>query len=279
VARASARLKSAGESLAGRVVLVTGGAGFLGPRHAEALASAGAKVLLADVEVLRARRIARRLRTEGRDVHALELDVTDERSVERALATTLRRHGRVDVLVNNAAHDPKVGAGAPGWSRLEQFSLERWNADLAVGLTGAFSCARVFGGHFAARGGGVIVNVASDLGLIAPDQRIYRRAELASDEQPVKPVSYPVAKAGLVMLTKYLATYWAEQNVRVNALCPGGVENGQDPAFVALLAQRIPMGRMARPHELGGALVFLCSDASSYVTGATLSVDGGRTAW
>ncbi len=181
--------------------------------------------------------------------------------------------------MNNAANNPKVeAAAAENFSRLENFPLGNWDADIAVGLTGAFLCAKHYGAAIA-RQGGSIVNISSDLGLIAPDQRIYRKLGLREDQQPVKPVTYSVVKAGLIGLTRYLATYWAEQGVRSNALCPGGVENGQDDAFIAELTLRIPLARMARPDEYRGALLFLLSDASSYVNGAVVSADGGRTAW
>jgi NAD(P)-dependent dehydrogenase (short-subunit alcohol dehydrogenase family) len=206
--------------------------------------------------------------------------VTDENAVRGALAAVLERYGRVDILVNNAANNPKVEEGGGGeWSRLESFALDVWQADLAVGLTGAFVCSKVVGGELARRGGGVILNVASDLALIGPDQRIYRRDDRADDEQPVKPVSYSVVKSGLLGLTRYLATYWADAGVRVNALSPGGVRTDQEEAFVGLLTSRIPLGRMADPDEYKEAVLFLVSDASSYMTGANLVIDGGRTAW
>jgi NAD(P)-dependent dehydrogenase (short-subunit alcohol dehydrogenase family) len=266
--------------LSGRVFLITGGAGLLGPEHALAIAEAGGTPVLADVRVELALDRAESIRAAtGREVGALELDVTSQESCKRALGALLERCGRVDGLVNNAARNPKVEDGGLGASRFEQFSLETWNQDLAVGLTGAFLASQVFGAHLARHGGGVIVNVASDLGLIAPDQRIYRVPGLAREEQPVKPVTYSVVKGGLVMLTKYLATYFAEQGVRCNALVPGGVRAGQPDDFVERLTNLIPMGRMARRDEYRAALVFLCSDASSYMTGANLVVDGGRTCW
>jgi NAD(P)-dependent dehydrogenase (short-subunit alcohol dehydrogenase family) len=189
------------------------------------------------------------------------------------------RCGPVDVLVNNAVIDPKVSSdgGGPELSRLEHFPLESWNAEVAVGLTGAFLCARTFGSAMAARGGGVILNIASDLSVIAPDQRLYRKDGVAEDAQPVKPVTYSVIKAGLVGLTRYLAGYWAEQGVRVNALSPGGVFNEHPEAFVARLSRLIPMGRMAQLSEYRSAVQFLCSPASSYMTGQNLVIDGGRT--
>lgn len=266
--------------LGGRVIVVTGGAGLLGVEHAEALAGAGATAVIADVDEVAAR--ARAAEVSGRverEVLSVCVDVTDENAVRRALDHVLERAGRVDGLVNNAANNPKVEGDGLGATRVETFDMARWARDLDVGLTGAFLCAKVFGGHFAANGGGVIVNVASDLGLVAPDQRIYRRPGLAEHEQPVKPVTYSVVKGGLIQLTRYLATYWADRNVRVNALCPGGVFADQPADFVARLTQLIPLGRMARRDEYRSALVFLCSDAASYMTGANLVMDGGRTCW
>lgn len=267
-------------ALTGKVVLITGGAGLLGMEHAHALAEAGGVPVIADVRAGDAERAAREVSEKwGCAASALELDVTSRGSCETALSSVLSRHARLDGLVNNAALNPKVEGAGLSATRFENYALELWNRELAVGLTGAFLCAQVFGAHMAAHGGGVIVNVASDLGLIAPDQRIYRRPGLAPTQQPVKPVTYSVVKGGLVMLTKYLATYWADAGVRVNALCPGGVYAGQAEDFVEKLTQLIPMGRMARRDEYRAALVFLCSDASSYMTGSNLVIDGGRTCW
>ena len=266
--------------LSGRVFVITGGAGLLGAEHAHAIAEAGGLAVLADVREEQARaRAAEVAQRVGRPVASIHLDVTDKRSCEAALTRVLEEFGRVDGLVNNAARNPKVEDGGLRASRLENFSLETWNQDIAVGLTGTFLMSQVFGTHLARQRRGVIVNIASDLGVIAPDQRIYRRPGLAEDEQPVKPITYSAVKGGLVMLSKYLATYFAEQGVRVNALVPGGVYAGQPDDFVQRLTALIPLGRMARPDEYRAALVFLCSDASSYMTGASLTVDGGRTCW
>ncbi len=265
-----------GFDLTGRVVLITGGAGLLGVEHARAVAEVGGTPVIADLREAEARQVAREL---GGRASSVGLDVSSRESCLAALQVVLEAHGRLDVLVNNAALNPKVEGAGLAATRFENYSLELWSRELSVGLTGAFLCAQVFGSHLAAHGGGAIVNVASDLGLIAPDQRIYRREGLARDEQPVKPVTYSVVKGGLVMLTKYLATYWAEAGVRVNALCPGGVYAGQPDDFVERLSSLIPMGRMARKDEYRAALVFLCSDASSYMTGSNLVIDGGRTCW
>ncbi|HEY2405606.1 MAG TPA: SDR family oxidoreductase [Polyangiaceae bacterium] len=266
--------------LSGRVVLITGAAGLLGLEHAEAIASAGGTPVLGDIRLdLAQDRAALLAATHGVPASAVELDVTSHESCEQALGATIAQHGRLDGLVNNAARNPKVEGKGLALSRFENFPLDEWSRDVSVGLTGAFLASQVFGAHLATHGGGVIVNVASDLGLIAPDQRIYRRPELAEHEQPVKPVTYSVVKGGMVMLTKYLATYWAAAKVRVNALVPGGVYAEQPADFVDKLTNLIPMGRMATRDEYRAALVFLCSDASSYMTGSNLVIDGGRTCW
>jgi len=182
--------------------------------------------------------------------------------------------------VNNAANNPKVGdQSGKNFSRLENFPLGNWNTDLAVGLTGAFLCAKHYGTAISKNSeGGVIINISSDLGLIAPDQRLYEKPSLPEDQQPVKPVTYSVIKTGLIGLTRYLATYWPDR-VRCNALCPGGVDTELPKEFVEKVSERIPMGRMAGPDEYQGVLIFLLSDASRYMNGAVVPMDGGRTAW
>ncbi len=207
------------------------------------------------------------------------MDVTDERAVETT-AERLLEKGGCSILVNNAAVDAKVDSdGLVDGSRLEAFSLERWNRELAVGLTGAFLCSRSFGRRMAGSGGGVILNVASDLSVLAPDQRLYRREGLPPESQPVKPVTYPVVKSALVGLTRYLATYWPECGVRANSISPGGVQTDQDESFVSDLSSRIPLGRMASVGDYRAAVQFLCSDASAYLTGHNLVMDGGRSIW
>jgi len=258
--------------LDGRTVLVTGGAGFLGRQWTAALLGAGAAVVSADIVVPGGE--------PGPGLRHEQVDITDAGAVA-ALAARLADAGvQVDVLVNNAALDaPVTATGLARSERFETFSVDRWHEEFAVGLTGAFLCAQAFGPAMAERGHGAIVNVASDLALVAPDQGLYRVDGVPESEQPVKPVTYSVIKTGLIGLTRYLSTYWADRGVRVNALCLGGVARDQDPAFVERLSERIPLGRMARPGEYGEAMVFLCSDASSYMTGASLVVDGGRTVW
>ena len=267
-------------SLDGRVAIITGGAGLLGVRHGEAIASAGGVAVLADLRGADAEaRAAEIAGAAGGTAVGMACDVTRPDSVEALLQSVTSRFGRVDILVNNAANNPKVEAPGQAFSRLENFPLDQWQADLAVGLTGPFLCAKIVGGALARQRRGVIVNISSEYGVIAPDQRLYLQPGLPSEQQPAKPVSYTVVKAGLHGLTIYLATYWAEAGVRVNTITLGGVESGQPADFLARAAQRIPMGRMARPHDFQGALVYLCSDAAAFVTGANLVVDGGKTIW
>ena len=267
-------------SLTGRVAVITGGAGLLGIRHAEAIAAAGGVPVLADVRADEAEIHAAGVAAAyGVPAAGVACDITRAESVQALLDSVLSRFGRVDVLVNNAANNPKVESPKQDFSRLERFTIEQWNADLAVGLTGAFLCARIIGTAMARQKRGVIVNISSEYGVIAPDQRLYRQEGVPEDQQPVKPVSYTVVKAGLHGLTLYLATYWASMGVRVNTITLGGVENAQPSEFLRRATSRIPMGRMAQPNDFQGALVYLCSDAAAFVTGANLVVDGGKTIW
>jgi NAD(P)-dependent dehydrogenase (short-subunit alcohol dehydrogenase family) len=266
--------------LSGRTALITGAAGLLGVQHAVALAEIGALVVVTDPDFAAARVVATDLERQFGSGQALPmcLDVSNPASVVAA-RDSLQADGGVDILVNNAAIDPKVTpqAGLGEGSRVEHFSLDRWNRELAVGLTGAFLCSQAFGTAMARRGRGVILNIASDLSVIAPDQRLYRKPNTPDDEQPVKPVTYSVIKTGLIGMTRYFAAYWAAAGLRVNALSPGGVANGQPDEFVTRLNALIPMSRMARLGEYRGAVQFLCSNASAYMTGQNIVIDGGRS--
>lgn len=267
--------------LSGQVAVITGGAGLLGTKHGEAVLECGGIAVLIDLDEERATLAAEGLSAEF-DGHCLGLgvDITQADQVDVACHSLLEQFGRIDILINNAANNPKMEVqNGDDFSRLENFPTEIWDADLAVGLTGAFLCSRTFGAIMANAGKGVILNVASDLALIAPDQRLYQQEGVSRDMQPVKPVTYSVVKSGLIGLTRYLATYWADKGVRANAIAPGGVFTDQDDAFVERLTHLIPMGRMAHVDEYKAAVAFLISDASSYMTGSVLPIDGGRTCW
>jgi len=268
-------------SLQGKHAVITGGVGLLGQQHAEAIAMAGGISLLIDLPAARPATVAKELSLKlNKSIYGYECDITKIDDLKKLQIQLQTEIGNVDILINNAANNPKMNDSSKADSlRFENFSMELWNEDIAVGLTGAFLCSQVFGQAMANNGYGVIVNIASDLSLIAPDQRIYREEHLLEKQQSVKPVTYSVVKTGLIGLTKYLATYWAEQGVRVNALSPGGMLVDQNPAFVKRLSSLIPMNRMASLGEYQAAIIFLCSEASSYMTGHNLVIDGGRTCW
>ena len=270
--------------LTGKTALVTGAAGLLGQQHAAALLESGATVVLTDISEAALAAAFEVLATTAHSSRIVthRMDVSRPDSVACVASELVANRQRVDILVNNAAIDPKVkgDAGVVETSRLENFPLDQWDLQIAVGLTGAFLCSQVFGTAMAQDGkGGVILNIASDLSVFAPDQRLYRKSGVSEDLQPVKPVTYSVIKAGLVGLTRYLATYWADKGVRCNALSPGGVFNGQGEEFVQRLTSLIPIGRMAKQDEYRAAVQFLCSDASAYMNGQNIVMDGGRSVW
>tara|TARA_B100001964_G_scaffold208301_1_gene240788 strand:+ start:75 stop:902 length:828 start_codon:yes stop_codon:yes gene_type:complete len=258
-----------------RVAVITGGAGFLGKKHVEAIAEIGGTTVIFDKKIRKANIIAREIHKKyNTESLAFKVDVTDEKQIYKVSNLIKKRLGSIDILINNVATNPIVGNKKNKlFQRLEKFKLSDWNADINVGLTSAFLCSKVIGLIMANQKKGVIINISSDLGIIAPDQRIYKNNDL------VKPISYSVVKHGLIGLTKYLSTYWADKGVRSNALCPGGVLNNQNPEFVKKISELIPIKRMANEDEYKSAIQFLSSDASSYMNGSSLIIDGGRTAW
>ena len=269
-------------SLKGKVIVITGASGLLGRKHAEAVAAYDGIPVLLDLSQDELEEQAAIL-NQRYSVNAVgfSVNITDEIQIKNNAALLIKKFGKIDGLVNNAANNPKVEENSERkFSRLENFQLDMWNQDIAVGLTGAFLCVKHYGYEIAQNPlGGVIVNISSDLGLIAPDQRLYSDSNLKSQDQSVKPITYSVVKTGLLGLTRYLATYWADKNVRCNAMCPGGVENGQSETFINTVSSRIPMGRLAKSNEYQGTLIWMLSDASSYLNGAIIAVDGGRSSW
>jgi NAD(P)-dependent dehydrogenase (short-subunit alcohol dehydrogenase family) len=269
-------------TLYGKVIVVTGAAGLLGRKHAEAISAYGGTPVLLDLFEESVKQLATELNAKySVSAIGMAVDITNEEAIFNNCNQLIKQFGKIDGLVNNAANNPKVeDNGEKNFSRLENFPLNNWNQDIAVGLTGAYLCSKHYGSQIANNpNGGTIVNISSDLGLIAPDQRLYKKEGIAEDQQPVKPVTYSVVKTGLIGLTRYLATYWADKNVRCNALCPGGVENGQPDDFLNEVYARIPMRRLAKSNEYQSALIWMLSDASSYLNGAIIPVDGGRTTW
>lgn len=288
--------------LTGRVAVVTGGAGLLGGEFCRTLLEAGANTVIADIDEGAAQDTAISLnetlsdnQMATRDLQqralAIQTDISTKFSVQQMVDKTLSEFHRLDILVNNAALDPKFDHPReaileednklknkidPLTISFEDFPLDLWNQALEVNLTGMFLCCQAVGKQMIEQGRGVIINISSIYGLAGPDQRIYRRR---GEPPQYKPAYYSVTKAGVIGLTSYLATYYAGKGIRVNALTPGGVYNEQDEDFLQAYSARTLMGRMAEKNEMNGALLFLASDASSYMTGSNVVVDGGWTAW
>jgi len=266
-------------NLKGNTVLVTGGGGLLGRQFALALAQAGADVMLADLAYEAAADQAEVIRAEGLSAEALAVDVIDPDSTRAMVEQTLARFGRLDVLINSAALDPKFDPqhqSEQAANAFETYSLEAWRKALDVNLTGMFLASQAAVQPMLAQGKGVIINICSTYGINGPDQRIYIRPD---GTRSYKPVYYSVTKAGVLGFTRYLAAYYAGKNIRVNALTPGGVYNQHDEVFVKAYSAKTILGRMANIDEMSAAMLFLASDASSYMTGSNLIVDGGWTAW
>ena len=268
--------------LTGRVAVVTGGVGLLGAEFCRTLAEAGAAVAVVDLNASAAEKVAAALTQAGYRALAVPTDITQPESVNAMLKSVVSAFGRLDILVNSAALDPKfdpdaVAKGiAPG--KFEEYPLEQWNAALNVNLTGMFLVTQACVKQMLAQGKkGSIINICSTYGLNGPDQRIYRKPD--GSQPAFKPVYYTVTKAGVLGFTRYLSAYYMETEIRVNALTPGGVFNNHDETFVKNYSAKTILGRMAHKDEMNGALLFLASEASSYMTGNNLVVDGGWTAW
>ena len=260
--------------LTGKTALITGGGGLLGPKHAEAIVEYGGKVILADWHKDRAKEKAELI---GENASYEYMDVTDKESIQ----SVVDKYDKIDILINNAAKDPKVkkGGGLTPDSRFETMTEDYWKEGIDACINGTFLCSQIVSNKMLENGGGVILNIASDLGVIAPDQRIYRQDGVEDNLQNVKPITYSAAKWAVVGMTKYLSVYFAQRGTRVNCLSPTGVYNNHPEDFVKKLSNIIPMGRMSDIDEYKGAIVFLCSEASSYMTGENLIIDGGKSVW
>jgi NAD(P)-dependent dehydrogenase (short-subunit alcohol dehydrogenase family) len=263
-------------SLKDKVAVVTGALGLIGKHHCYALAEAGANVVVCDLDQKECENFAKELSTDSIGISS---NITNKVSVTTLKDKVNSKYGKVDILVNNAAindkfEDPQTALKE---SMFENYPLEMFKKSLDVNVTGMFLCSQVIGGEMAKHGSGSIINIASTYGIVAPNQSIYQNEK--GEQTFHKSAAYPVTKGAVISFTKFLAAYWGNKGVRVNTLSPGGVQDNQNDFFMKNYSAKTPLGRMAHPTDYKGALIFLASDASSYMTGANLVVDGGWTAW
>jgi NAD(P)-dependent dehydrogenase (short-subunit alcohol dehydrogenase family) len=263
--------------LDGKVAIVTGAAGQLGGEYVKTLLEAGASVAAVDINFNNPKSMLNNL--ESPRLLKVEMDITNRSSIESGLGTITEQLGNPNILVNNAAIDAPPNASEQETGPFETYPESSWQAMVDVNLTGTLLCCQVIGGQMAKTGGGSIINVSSIYGILSPDQRIYKYKEELTGRPFVKPVAYSATKAGVLNLTRYLAAYWGEKKVRVNSLILGGVFNNQDETFLKNYNNKVPMGRMADQDEYNGAVLFLSSDASSYMTGSEMVLDGGFSSW
>ena len=270
--------------LKSKFALITGSGGLLGQEHALALLEVNANIILTDINTKKINLIRKKLIKlyPSKKILSYRMDVTKPDSIKYALNNLKKEKIYVSILINNAAIDSKINNKGKfeNKNRIENLSLFDWNKQLEVGLTGAMLCSKYFGSEMAKRSkGGIILNIASDLSVISPYQKLYKKNKSSKNKQPVKPVMYSVVKHGLIGLTKYLSTYWPEKNIRCNAISPGAVYTNQPQKFVKRIKNLIPLNRLAEKSEYRSIIQFLCSDASSYMTGQNIIIDGGRSVW
>ena len=242
-------------------IIITGGSGFLGGQITRSLLNEKANVYIIDVKEPKNTSSAKYFKS----------DVSNEQDLKKILKFFKLKKIKIDVLINNAAIDYPPLKSKKNIFKLETFPNNLWDKDISVSLKGSYLCTKIFGSYMSKFKKGSIINVSSDLGIIAPDQRIYKKSGFT------KPITFSVVKHGIIGLTKYTASYWGEKNIRCNAIAPGGIYNKQDSSFVKKINQLIPLRRMAKKNEYNGLILFLCSDLSSYMTGSIIVADGGRT--
>jgi len=267
--------------LQSRYVLITGAAGLLGEQHALAVAEANGIPILVDISEDRLNNLSVKIKKQFQVESLLFVcDITEEVELLKLKENLIKNQINLYGLINNAARNPKVESDQFGKNRLEELNLDEFNKDFSVGVVGALLCCKHFGPYIALNeDGGVIINISSDLGLIAPNQSLYSDKDTPDEDRSVKPISYSIIKSGLIGLTKYLATYWCSKKVRVNALCPGGIQNNQPEEFLEKISELIPLARMARKEEYKSTIIWMLSPSNSYLNGSIVSVDGGRTVW
>lgn len=262
-----------------KVIIITGAAGLLGNSFCEAILENNGIPIAIDIDIEKLKLLKKKIKkTFDYNIQVYKVDITNENNIRSNCLAIKKKFNKIDALVNNAALNPKLDIhNTLKGNSLETFSLNKWNKEISVGLTGSFLCSKYYGNLISRnKKGGTIINISSDLGLIAPNQSLYISG---NDKNNVKPITYSVVKSGLIGLTKYLSTYWIGKNIRSNAICPGGIENDQEQKFKLKIKKLIPLQRMARKDEYKSTLIWMLSDSSEYLNGAVIPVDGGRTAW
>lgn len=272
------------DSLKDKNIVITGGLGFLGEYYIKSLLSNGANIIIIDLNEKKWVRVKDVIeKSKKYDSQAMEyynIDITDENSMKKILSLT--KFKKIDVLINNASNNPNLDNNTTlGKNRLENININQFKKDLDAGITGALICTKIFIPLLLKSNNPYVINVSSDLGIIGPDQRLYNNGEKNFDQLNMKPISYSIVKSGIIGFTKYLSTYWSENDKKIKsvALVLGGVYNKQPHDFIEKINKKIPLGRMANPQDYIGIILYLCSDYNTYMNGSIITIDGGRTAW
>tara|TARA_X000000950_G_C13919822_1_gene662840 strand:- start:3633 stop:4445 length:813 start_codon:yes stop_codon:yes gene_type:complete len=267
--------------LSNKLSIITGGGGFLGREHGLALSKYNSSIILIDLDKKKLSNAKKYIlnKNSKAQVEIFNADITNENEIIDIKNILIKNKFKINVLVNNAAIDPKMDKLNKQENNLEEYSVRQLLNEINVGLIGSFICTKIFGSEMVKYKNGSIINIASDLAISGPDQRVYAKTEKIEDVKNFKPIGYPIVKSGLLGLNRYFATYWAHKGVRVNCLVPGAVKNLQGKTLINNIKKRVPMNKLAKKNDYHGAIVFLASEASSYMTGQLLVIDGGRTIW